>query len=375
MSDDRIRVLVTGASGFLGSHLRIAAARDDRVDVEVVPRATLTSPADLRAAVDRAEVVVHLAGLNRASDAEILAVNTDLAVRLRDACTASSNRPHLLFASSTHRTRDDAYGRSKRAAEELLIAGADGGSYALTILELTNVFGPGCRPFYNSVVATFAHEIAAGRSPQVDVDRQMELLWVDDVARGIFAHCVAAAPGFPDRWRPAGDAISVSRLLEVLGAQWQQHAEQRIVPAVSSRLEANLYRTLVSYTPTGQHAYQPTLHTDARGSLFEASRQAWAGGQSFVSTSGPGVVRGQHYHTRKFEKFCVVQGEGVIRLRRLLTDEVIEYHVSGREPTVVDIPVFFVHNLENLGSEELLTIIWASEVFDPDDPDTIAEDV
>jgi UDP-2-acetamido-2,6-beta-L-arabino-hexul-4-ose reductase len=370
-----VRVLLTGGHGFLGSHLRAAAARDPRVTLEVLPRHGLTQPSDLLASVERAQVVVHLAGLNRASDEDILAVNAELVDRIRVACEASATPTHLLFASSTHRSRDDAYGRSKRAGETALLSAAESGSFALTILEMSNVFGPGCRPFYNSVVATFAHQVATGQPPTIDVDREMDLLWVDDVARGIVDICASPAPESPERWVPKGDAISVSRLLHVLNDQWKQHIQQRVVPAVGSRLEGNLYRTLISYTPDGSHAYRPPVNFDARGSLFEATRQAWAGGQSFVSTSKPGVVRGQHYHTRKMEKFCVIQGDGVVRLRRLHSEDILEYHVSGAHPTVVDIPVFFVHNLENVGSDDMLTLIWASEVFDPADPDTIPEDV
>lgn len=368
-------MLVTGAHGFIGSHVRAAAARDPRVDLEILPRQTLTEPTDLLASVERAQVVVHLAGLNRASDEDILGVNADLVRRIRHACEASTTPTHLLFASSTHRTRDDAYGRSKREGEAILMEAAERSSFALTILEMGNVFGPGCRPFYNSVVATFAHQVATGEPPRIDVDRDMELLWVDDVARGIVDLCAAPAPDRPERWRPAGDVSSVSRVLEVLTDQWQQHMHERVVPAAATRLEGNLYRTLVSFTPPGAHAYHPDMHTDPRGALFEATRQAWTGGQSFVSTSRPGVVRGQHYHTRKMEKFCVIRGEGMIRLRRLHTDEVLEYRVSGDHPTVVDIPVFFVHNLENVGDDDMLTLIWASEVLDPADPDTIPEDV
>lgn len=367
------RVLLTGAHGFIGSHIRIAAARDPRIDVQVVPRKLLSQADRLRQAVARADVVLHLAGLNRAADSDILEVNTALASQVRDAARGAD--AHLVFVSSTRRTLDDAYGRSKRAGEELLLAGSHAGSYALTIVELPNVFGPGCPPFYNSVVATFAHLLATGGQPRIETDRELELLWVDDLARLLLDLSLANAPTEPEHVRPAGDPITVSQLRDVMVGHSSKHRDHRVVPEVSSRLEANLYRTLVSYTQPGEHAYRPQLHSDARGGLFEVSRQAWAGGQTFFSTTRPGVVRGQHYHTRKFEKFCVVRGEGVVRLRRLLTDDVIEYHASGGEPTVVDIPVFFVHNLENLGSEELLTIIWASEVFDPDDPDTIAADV
>jgi UDP-2-acetamido-2,6-beta-L-arabino-hexul-4-ose reductase len=367
-----MRVLVTGAHGFLGSHFRIAARREERIELEALPREELYDPSELRSAAERSDVILHLAGLNRAPEHELLSVNVDLAQRVAEACAGLP--VHVIFSSSTQRELDNAYGRSKLAAEETLDEGSRSAGYTLTVAELTNVFGPGCPPFYNSVVATFAHELASGRTPTVDVDREMELLWVDDLARSLVSHCLAPA-ATNERLRPRGDSISVSSLLDTLTRFRQQHFDDHVTPHAKGDLEANLYRTLVSYTPDGGHAYQPTLHADARGSLFEVSRQAWAGGQSFFSLTRPGVVRGQHYHTRKFEKFCVVRGEGVIRLRRLLSDDVQEYRVSGDRPTVVDIPIFQVHNIENVGSKDMLTLFWASEVFDPFDPDTIAEDV
>lgn len=367
------RVLVTGATGFIGTHFRIAANRSDHIEVEVAGREQLRDPHALRAAVLGCDVVMHLAGLNRAGDEELLSVNVALAERVRDACAGLA--VHLVFASSTQRTLDNAYGRSKLEAEETLLAGAAAGQFRLTIAELTNVFGPGCRPHYNSVVATFAHQLVTGDRPRIDVDRELELLWVDELARLLVRLCLEPPPAQSQRICPPGDAITVGSLLELLTAFHRQHFLERVVPATMSRLEADLYRTLVASTPDGDLAYQPAVHTDGRGSLFEVARQQWQGGQTFFSTTQPGVVRGQHYHTRKFEKFCVVRGDGVIRLRSPFGRGVQEYQVSGDEPVIVDIPVFSVHNIENVGAQELLALFWASEVFDPADPDTTAETV
>jgi UDP-2-acetamido-2,6-beta-L-arabino-hexul-4-ose reductase len=365
------RVLVTGARGFIGTHFRVAAGRNEHIEVEVASRGQLRDPDALRAAVRRCGVVMHLAGRNRADDEELLAVNVELAERVRDACAGLP--VHVVFSSSTQRALDNAYGRSKLEAEELLLEGAAAGDYRLSIAELTNVFGPGCRPHYNSVVATFAYQLATGARPRVVIDRALELLWVDDLAQLLVRLCLEAPPAQPQRICPAGDATTVGSLLETLSSFHLQHFLERVVPEATSRLEANLYRTLVSYTPSAELAYRPALHTDARGSLFEVTRQQWQGGQTFFSTSQPGVVRGQHYHTRKFEKFCVVRGEGIIRLRSPFVPGVQEFHVAGDEPVIVDIPVFAVHNLENIGTRDLLALFWASEVYDPHDPDTIPE--
>lgn len=367
------RIAVTGASGFIGQHVMARLRRG--ADVEIIPigRATMMERSRFSAALDGVDALVHLAGMNRGDDAVVERTNIELAESVAEV--ARDKEIHITFASSRQRGTDTSYGRSKLAAEEVLRGICQDGP-RLTILDIPNVFGPGCRPFYNSVVSTFCHQLVIGEEPTLHVDKELELIWVADLAEAVVAAATSRGPDDPVCVRPGPvDTMQVSDILDLLARFRSEHFDQHVVPAVASTLEGNLYRTLVTYARPVDWSYEPQAHADERGSLAEAVRQSWSGGQVFFSTSRPGVVRGDHYHTRKFEKFCVLQGEGVIRLRKILTDDVLEYPVRGDTPTVVDIPIYYVHNVENIGQSEMLTLFWASEIFDPEDADTWREAV
>lgn len=369
-------VVITGANGFIGTHAVIRLAREPDVRLRPVNREAFEGD-ELVKALRGADFVLHFAGVNRGSDEEIESGNTAIANRLMEAVAAAGSKPHVVFASSSQRHRDNAYGRSKLAAETILAEGLEALGARVTIAEMTNVFGPGCRPFYNSVVATFCHQLTHGEQPEIHVDNELELVWVVDLADRLADIATGRLdPPKDEPWVPGPTAhAKVSEILGSLERLARVHFDDRLVPDFESGLEANLYRTLVTYAEPGDHAYQPTLHADDRGYLFEVVKQMAGGGQVFFSTTKPGVTRGNHYHTRKYEKFCVVRGRAAIRLRRLRTDKVLEYAVDGDNPTVVDIPLFHTHSIENIGDAELLTLFWSNELFDPEDGDTHPEAV
>lgn len=369
-----VRVAVTGAEGFIGSHLTTRLALDDRVAVTSVGRGEFKDPGALAQSVGDVDAVVHLAACNRAPDDELYETNVALVEMLQRALDASGAAPHVLFASSVQRDNETAYGRSKRAGEQLLEAWAFERSVPLSILQIPNVFGPGCRPFYNSVTATFAHQLASGDRPMVERDRLLPLMYVGDLADTIAELVRAPLPGVQ---RPVLGPVyrrTVSALCEDLSRYARAYAGDHTLPAPRSRMDELLHRTYLSYLPDEALRFTPFTHRDDRGFLVECVRQE-VGGQVFFSTSRPGVVRGQHFHRHKVEKFCVVRGEAVIRLRGIGSDEIRELRVSGECPEVVDIPVLDVHNIENVGDEDLSVVFWASEVFDPAAPDTHAEAV
>ncbi len=362
-------IAVTGADGFIGLHVTLAARRRG-LDVVPVTRTTFASSDQLAASLADVETIVHLAGQNRGPDREVEATNIRLANELASALPRDRST-RVIFASSTQRHRDNAYGRSKRAAEDIL---ADATWVGLTVAEITNVFGPGSRPFHNSVVATFCHQVARGEQPSIHRDVNMELIWVVDLSEQLVA--LAQDRSAPGHVVPQpGHEITVSALLEELTRLRDLHRRDRWVPDLPTALSGRLYRTLVTAMEPHEHAHRPTVHRDDRGSLFECVKYLPAQGQVFASTTAPGVQRGNHYHTRKYEKFCVLAGQAVIRLRWMGSDDVIEFPVSGDEPTVVDMPVFWAHHIENVGDDELMTLFWANEIFDPDDADTWAEPV
>lgn len=365
-------VAISGATGFVGTHLRLALRRDGAPPPLAVARAALDDTALLAHALTACNTFVHLAARNRGDDETVHATNLGLVDRLVTALDRSGRSPHVVFASSTQGHLNSAYGRSKREGAVCLTAWATRAGAPLTVLDIPNVYGPGCRPFHNSFVATFCHQLARGIEPEVLVDRELDLLSVDDLAVTLSALVRGAlSPGTSPVW-PV-DRATVSGVLALLRGFRDARDEAR-VPALRSRMERNLHRTFLSHLELADLGAEPPLRADARGALFEVVRHE-TGGQIFCSTTKPGVTRGDHFHLRKGEKFCVVAGRAVIRLRPVGGDQITEHLVSGERPQVIDIPVLHVHHIENVGSEDLLTLFWADEIFDQGDPDTFPEAV
>lgn len=366
---------ITGPRGFVAGHLARKLGADKNVHVVLCPRDAFSDESQLARFVGECDVIVHLAGMNRGDDTEIFATNVGLADKLV-AATEQSHRPlHIIFASSTQRDRDNAYGRSKKLAENLFSHWAERAlGRRATNLIVPNVYGPGCRPFYNSVVATFCHQLAHGDEPHIVVDSEVEFIWVNDLVDRICEQIAAEGDGLYDI-RIVGNAkFRVSELLDKLQSFRESHEKFDMVPDIAQPLDASLYATYLSYLDLQQHLHRPQVHRDERGHLFEVIRTA-RGGQVFFSTTKPGVIRGNHFHTRKIEWFCVVKGEAAIRLRKVDDSEVHEFRVSGDSPQFVSIPVLYTHQIENVGSDDLLTMFWCNEIFVPEDSDTYFEKV
>lgn len=326
----------------------------------------------LKEAVREADVVFHFAGVNRPADpAEFEAANATLTEWICELMAASNTRAAIVLASSTQALLNNPYGASKRHAEIALQKFAERGGRAV-IFRLPNVFGPGCRPNYNSVVATFAHNVAHGLQVDVhDADRELTLVYVHDVARTMIdLMSTSLPPGTVTHAQVAPVAqITVGQLARAL----ERYRESRLnaqAPEVSGDFERKLYATYLSYLEPDSFAYSLATKTDNRGSLAEFLKSP-SSGQLFISRTKPGQVRGHHYHYTKTEKFFVVEGEGIVRFRRVDGEgEILEYRVTGTEFRVVDIPPDYTHSIENVGSSEMVVLFWASEIFDPDSPDT-----
>lgn len=350
--------------------MRCRLRADKDVQVLAAGRAVLDDAAALREFVAGSQAVVHLAGMNRGADAEIEAVNLDLADRLIAACEGSGATPHVVYANSAHHDRSTAYARSKRRVGERLAAWAAHHGARYTDFILPNVFGEGGRPFYNSVVATFCHQLAVGKTPRVIDDREIELVHAQEVA----THVVDAVQrGVTGEVRLAGRPIRVGALLrrlEELLAQYRQH----VLPSFADVFDLSLFNTLRHYLFPRHYPVRLEIRRDPRGSLFEAVR-TMHGGQCFFSSTRPGITRGNHYHRAKVERFLVVQGAARIRIRRLLTTEVTEFDVSGETPAYIDIPTLHTHDITNTGQSDLITLFWAHEFYDPRCPDTYTEPV
>ena len=365
---------VTGSGGFVGGHLVRWLHSNDGVEIRECPRDAWADDAQLAKWVAGCDAVVHLAGMNRGEDAEIDRVNRGLIDLLLDAAAAANEPPRIVFASSTQRERDNPYGQSKAYGEQRVAewAAASPAREAVSLV-IPNVYGPGCKPFYNSVVATFCHQIAVGQTPAVVQDSRVEFVWVNELVEQI-GEAVLGPESTEESVRVRGTAeLSVTELLAKLEGFRDSDASD-VVPDLTDALDASLYATYRYYLPPEAHTIRPTVHADDRGKLFEVIRLA-GGGQVFYSSTKPGVVRGNHYHTRKIEWFCVLRGEAAIRMRRVDDDSVHEFRVSGEKPEFVSIPVLHTHQIENVGDDELLTMFWCNEIFEADDPDTFYEQV
>lgn len=388
-----MNILVTGANGFVGKNLtaRLETLRDGRdrtrpsLQIGEIYRCTReTSPEALADCCKKADLVVHLAGVNRPKDPEEFAAgNTDFTRTLLETLRTSGNRCPVLLASSiqaslTGRFAGSPYGQSKRAAEELLLAysqetGADG-----LIYRLPNLFGKWCRPNYNSVVATFCHNISRELPITVsDPAVELELVYIDDLIDEI----LDAMEGHPHRSEGAYCRVPVSHrvtLGEIVRLLHSFHDQPRtlLLPEIpEGSFEKKLYSTYLSYLPPEKIAFPLKMNVDERGSFTELLKTASCG-QVSVNVSKPGITKGQHWHNSKWEFFMVVAGHGLIQERRIGSDEKIEFEVSGDQIQAVHMLPGYTHNIINLSeTESLVTVMWANELFDPGRPDTYFEEV
>lgn len=367
--------MVTGASGFLGQHMVEALSR--REGCSVVPIDRRSSAKDLWAGLEKVGTIWHLAGVNRPKEeVEYQAGNEGFTRDLLGLLRVIGRRPTIVFSSSIQATLDNPYGRSKRLAEDAIKDWASETGARASIFRLPNLFGKWCRPNYNSVTATFCHNISQGLPVTVtDPDRSLELAYVDDVvaamiSEGAWTNCSSCTGVGETRWplKPRSFQITLGDLAARIAAFRDMRTSLKL-PDFGDDLNRCLYATYLSHLAPSDFAYSLASKSDSRGSLAEFVKLQ-SGGQIFVSRTGPGITRGNHYHHSKTEKFLVLEGQAVVRFRTLQGTEVIEYRVDGRDFRVIDIPPGYTHSIENLGTGDLVTLFWANEVFDPSRPDT-----
>ena len=355
-----MKILLTGAGGFLGKNFLWAARQAE--DLEVLAYHHEMGEDALAAMCEDVDAIVHLAGVNRPeTDQGFADGNVGFTQALVECLKKRSAGCPVLFASSTQAEQDNAYGCSKREAERILRA------YA--------AFGKWCRPEYNSVVATFCHHIAHGLPIRIDDARhELHLVYVDDVIASFFdALCGKGkmADGFYST-EPVYDC-TVGKLAELIRS-FRDDRQTLGVPALSDAFIQKLYSTYLSYLPEDGFSYPLQSHTDARGAFTEFLRTEGQG-QISVNLSHPHIVKGGHWHQSKHEKFLVVAGTGVIRLRKVGSDKILTYDVSGDKLKVVEIPPGYTHEIENTGETDMVTLMWVNENFDPAHPDTYRMEV
>lgn len=360
------RVAVTGANGFLGWHTRLAL-REQNAEIEAIPVGERFDPRKAIDALDGSARAIHIAGVNRAEEHDVRDGNIRFAEQFAQALRRTPLPPPVVvYANSTQSSNGSVYGEAKlRAGEIIAEAVASVGAEFVDVM-LPNLFGEHGRPFYNAVTATFCHLLAGGGSPTVENDKELTLLHAQNAADLLTGSVdVRDAPSLEVR-------ETVSGLLGRLTRISQIYATGEI-PDVAEIFDRDLFNTYRSYTFEALTPFSLTRHADQRGSFFEIIRSHGGSGQSAFSTTVPGVTRGDHFHRRKIERFTVLSGEAVISLRKMFTDQTYRFSVSGEAPAAVDMPTGWSHNITNTGSDILYTSFWTNDIFNPHNPDTIAE--
>lgn len=365
-----VHIGITGINGLLGWHLRCYFKAFPDLIIHGADKSTFENMERLTAFVGNCDAIVHFAGMNRGEEDLIEATNVRLADSLVKACEVRGRLPHITFASSTHINRNTAYARSKRMARDILMNWSARTGAKVTIMVLPNVFGEAGKPFYNSVVSTFAYQIAKGETPKVEIDREMELLHAQDVAT--LTHNVIINGKYGEL-RPGGSMITVTDLLNKLRIFSDEYKNDRLVD-FSDPLDLALFNTLRYYLFPGYYPKRLEIRSDSRGELYEAVKSV-GGGQTFLSTTRPGVTRGNHFHYKKVERFLVVSGRAVIKIRKLFSERVESFEVAGSEPVYIDMPALHTHSITNTGDSDLITLFWSNSIYDPATPDTVREQV
>jgi UDP-2-acetamido-2,6-beta-L-arabino-hexul-4-ose reductase len=367
-----MNVLVTGSKGFVGRNL--CSVLRTMSNVAVLEFDCDNTSAELEAKLCEAEVIIHLAGVNRPkNEEEFKAGNAGLTEEICVILERLERVPKIILASSIQAELDNPYGSSKLQAEQALQAFAETTGARTVVYRFKNLFGKWCRPNYNSVTATFCHNIAHGLPVTIsDPARLIELTYIDDVVSALIGEIPSAVEemetGFAYGAELTAYPITLGELAGLISS-FRESRQTLVLPGFDRPLVRALYATYLSYLEGDDFAYPLHIRTDERGSLAEMMKSNTFG-QIFVSRTKPGITRGNHYHHTKTEKFMVVEGAAVIRFRQINGTEVIEHRVSGKEFRVVDIPPGYTHHITNVGVGELVTLFWASEIFNPEKADT-----
>jgi UDP-2-acetamido-2,6-beta-L-arabino-hexul-4-ose reductase len=368
------KVGITGKNGFVGYHLyqqfKYSYQEFELVEFE---RSYFDDETKLDNFVSQCDIIVHLAAVNRhESQEKLYNINLSLARKLIDSLFRTESECHVIITSSTQEEKDNHYGASKRETRELFSNWANQTKSNFTGMIIPNVFGPFGLPFYNSVVATFCYQLTNNKLPQIEVDGKLSLIYVGDLVREIIEKIQQKDNTHKCEVKP-GAIQTVSEILKVLKTFKDTYLTKGEIPELSTNYHVQLFNTFRSYIDI--KTYFPKYHVehkDNRGSFVEIIRNGTSG-QTSYSTTLPEITRGNHFHTRKIERFTVIQGKALIQLRRVGTSDIVNFELDGDQPSFVDMPVWYTHNIKNIGESALLTVFWINEPFDPADPDTYFE--
>ncbi|NUH86362.1 capsular polysaccharide biosynthesis protein CapF [Bacillus firmus] len=364
-----MKILVTGAKGFIGKNLVSELRNRGYTDIFEFSKETNLSSLDQYC--KEANFVFHLAGINRPKDqSEYMDGNYGFTSLLLEILEKHQNNCPVMISSSIQAELNNPYGFSKKAGEDILFEYSKKTGAKALVYRFPNVFGKWCKPNYNSAIATFCHNIAHGLPISInDPSVVMNLVYIDDVVEELINALNSNETSNGEFCEVSVvHSITLGQIAELIYS-FKESRINRSIPNLSNHFTKKLYSTYLSYLPENQFSYELKMNIDQRGSFTEFIKTPDRG-QVSVNISKPGITKGNHWHHTKNEKFLVVSGQGVIRFRKIDSDEIIEYLVSGEKLEVVDIPIGYTHNIENLGDTDMVTIMWANEYFDPEKPDT-----
>lgn len=371
-----IKVGITGQAGFMGTHLYNYLGLKDDINRVNFEDAFFFEKQRLENFVKSCDVIVHLAAMNRHDDPQVIYdTNISLVKKLISSCERTNSQPYIIFSSSTQEERNNLYGKSKQDGRKLLENWARKHNSGFSGMVIPNVFGPFGMPNYNSVIATFCHKLTHGETPEIHVDGNLKLIYINELVDEFYQQILKSGKGKILKYVvPHTSERKVSEILTILMKFKEEYLGKGVIPNLDDQFELSLFNTYRCYIDSSHFPFHYVKHTDDRGSFVEIMRANTSGQFSF-STTKPGITRGNHFHTRKVERFAVIKGRAAIQLRKIGTDKKITYELNGDEPSYVDMPVWYTHNITNIGSEELITLFWINEPYNPDDPDTYCQEV
>lgn len=367
-----IAVGITGQTGFIGNHLyqTIKLLPNEFILVEY-DRGIFDDEDAMDSFTMQCDVIIHLAAVNRHDDAEILfKTNIDLAKKLVSSLERTGNTPHIIFSSSTQEERSNNYGNAKKIARNILANWASKADALFHGLIIPNVFGPFGKPFYNSVIATFSYQLCNNEIPRIEVNASLNLIYVGQLVQKVIEIIKKPEVGLEELIVSSSRQAKVSEILQLMITFKDQYILSGIIPELKDDFEIQLFNTFRSYIDcTKQFPIKYKLYPDKRGTFAEIVR-LMIGGQVSFSTTVVGAIRGNHFHTRKIERFSVIKGKALIQLRKVGSDKVVNLYLDGEQPSYVDMPIWYTHNIKNIGNDELITLFWINEIYNPDDSDT-----
>jgi len=372
---EMIKVGITGQSGFMGSHLFNYLKTKNSIELINFKKGYFDNYDKLQEFVKKCDVIVHLAAMNRHLDPQVIYdTNINLVNKLTKACDVVNVAPKIIFSSSTQEGLENPYGKSKKEGRLHLEQWARVNNTYIATLIIPNVFGPFGKPYYNSVVSTFCYQLIHNETPTIDVDGQLKLIYINELSEIFYKEIIANRKQIISYAVRHTATKKVTELLTLLKVFKTEYYDNGVVVDLRDPFEINLFNTFRSFIPVEYFPRKYTQHSDERGSFVEIMR-ANTSGQSSYSTTKPSITRGNHYHTRKVERFAVIKGKALIQLRKVNTNEVINYYLDGDKPAYVDMPIWFTHNIKNIGKSELITLFWINEPYNQNDPDTYFENV